>query len=236
MGSRARWFVSNIGPNTLRTLGDSMLGDQFRQGGSSGFRMRHVRPDLLEGSFIELIESTEMLEDPFGKTQELKWSEYRQTAFRITTTTPSIEIFEPFRTHRSLLDRIWDYSQGSIYIEPARIRVIDWLGKIESEIGRVTVTTVKASDLTISNTVSAKIELTGSSDVRRHLTALSGARPIKIDRAEFRFKIAPDEYCCEISSEGKATVHSGLPSRAFAILRSCLTLSLPLQARTRTTV
>lgn len=203
-----------------------MLGSPFGPGGESGFKMRHVRRDLLEGTFIERVESIESIEDPFGQTQEFRRTEYRQTYFRIGTTTPAIELINPLRTSRAFLERLWEYSGGAIYIEPARARVSDWISKLETEIDNIVVISARLSDLTLSNSVSARIELSGTSDIRRHISAFSKPHSITMDRAEFSCSLGGENYHCEVTNEGKAVVHSGFSPKALLILRASLSATL----------
>src|SRR5690242_5695747 len=151
MKTRVRWFVSNIGPSLLKSLGEQMLRDQFDPTRNMGFQMRHVRRDFLEGKFIERVESSETVEDPFGRTQVFARVEYRQTSFRVSASTPAIEVLDPARSCKTFLDTIWEYASGQIFIEPARAAVSDWLDRVEREVGSLTVLSTRVIDLSLSN-------------------------------------------------------------------------------------
>lgn len=66
MARRYRWLKAQW-PISMKTLGRRLKAKEFNGDATHGFVIDRLRDDLLEARYVERVEYTETITDPFGK-------------------------------------------------------------------------------------------------------------------------------------------------------------------------
>ncbi|APW40390.1 hypothetical protein RD110_01010 [Rhodoferax koreense] len=172
----------------MRALGKRLKARPFGSDVSHGFVIDRVRDDLLEGRYIERIEYTDTVTDPFGVELAFERVEFRQSSFRATPSGPGLELRDPPRSVQSLLNRLSEASDFEVAITAQAVDVLAWSAKFQSlaELTSV-VDSLQVNSLELEPGIRAKIVIKGDRDVRSSCTTLTGPRKFSMEKIQLRF-------------------------------------------------
>lgn len=184
---RYRWLQADW-PISMRALSKRLKARPFGSDVSHGFVIDRVRDDLLEGRYIERIEYTDTVTDPFGVELAFERVEFRQSSFRAAPSGPGLELRDPPRSVQSLLNRLSEASDFEVAITPQAVDVLEWSAKFQNlaELTSV-VDSLQINSLELEPSVRAKIVIKGDRDVRSACTALTGPRKFSMEKIQLRF-------------------------------------------------
>ena len=117
MSKRYKWLAVQW-PIAMRTLGKRLKARPFGGEAMHGFVIDRIRDDTLEARYVERIEYTETITDPFGEELSFDRVEFRQSFFCATTHGPGLELRDPPRSLQPLMNRLSEATDFEVAINP----------------------------------------------------------------------------------------------------------------------
>lgn len=204
---RFRWFQVEW-PISIRLLAKRIKMRQFDGESGHGFFVDRVRDDYLEARYVERVEYTDVVVDPFGKELTFDRVEFRQTLFRATSTAPGLELIDPPRNVQALMNRLSEAVDFEVAITPAAVDVLSWAAVLQN-VGGVSsiVDSLQVGALEIETGIVAKVVVKGDRDVRSACAALTQARKFAMEKIQLRLS-GPYRGTVVLSAVGTAVLSS----------------------------
>ena len=204
---RFRWFQVEW-PTSIRTLAKRIKMRKFEGESGHGFFIDRVRDDYLEARYVERVEYTDVVVDPFGKELTFERVEFRQTLFRASSAAPGLELIDPPRNVQALMNRLSEALDFEIAITPAVLDVLSWSALLQN-VGGVSsvVDSLQIGALEIEPGIVAKVIIKGGRDVRAACTALTQDRKFVMEKIQLRLA-SPHRGTVVLSSGGSAALSS----------------------------
>ena len=159
---------------------------------------------------------------PFGQKMEFTRVEFKQVEFRLATGACELEIYDYPRSLRDFFNQLSRLSHRTISITPVTVDVLAWCDRISKNGGGARVSALTATNLVLSNTVSAKVRIQGSDEVRGALKSLAGSRKYEVERLVVDWSDEAGPHRVELHRDGKAQIISSDGIAALALLRTTL--------------
>jgi hypothetical protein len=211
MARRYRWLRAQW-PISMRTLANRLKARPFGSDVSHGFVIDRVRDDLLEGRYVERVEYTETVTDPFGVELSFERIEFRQSSFRATVFGAGLEVRDPPRSLQPLMNRLSEATDFEVVITPHIVDVLAWAAQFQGSSGlSAVVDSLHMTALQVEKGITAKVVFKGDRDVREASTLLAGKRPFSLERIQLRL---PKPYFGTVilSSAAAATLNVDDPN------------------------
>jgi hypothetical protein len=190
----------------MKTLGRRLKAREFQGDATHGFVIDRLRDDLLEARYVERVEYTETITDPFGKELSFERVEFRQSHFRATAYGSGLEIRDPPRSVQPLMNRLSEATDFAVTISLYSVDVLAWAARFQTASGfSCHVDLLRMSDLQLEEGVMAKVVLKGDRDVREACTKLAAHRRYLLDRIQLRLDV-PKAGTVVLSHTGAATL------------------------------
>lgn len=201
---RFRWFQVEW-PTSIRTLARRIKMRTFEGESGHGFFIDRVRDDYLEARYVERVEYTDVVIDPFGKELTFDRVEFRQTLFRASSAAPGLELIDPPRNVQALMNRLSEAVDFEVAITPAVVDVLTWSAVLQN-VGGVSsvVDSLQIGALEIEAGIVAKVVVKGDRDVRAACAALTQDRKFAMEKIQLRLS-SPYRGTIMLSSAGAAT-------------------------------
>jgi len=205
MSKRYRWLAVQW-PIAMRTLGKRLKARPFDGEAMHGFVIDRIRDDTLEARYVERIEYTETITDPFGKELSFDRVEFRQSFFCATSDGPGLELRDPPRSLQPLMNRLSEATDFEVAINPYKVDVLAWAAKFQAGTGLpLVVDSVQMNSLEVEDGIAAKIVIKGNRDVRAACTTLAANRKFQMERIQLR--IGHPTGSVTLSNTGSATLN-----------------------------
>lgn len=205
MPKRYRWLAVQW-PIDLRTLGKRLQARPFGGDATHGFVVDRIRDDMLEARYVERIEYTETITDPFGNELSFDRVEFRQSFFRASAHGPGLEVRDPPRSLQPLLNRLSEATDFEVAITPYTVDVLAWATKLQAGTGLpLVVDSLQMSSLQVEDGITAKIVIKGNRDVRAASKTLAANRQFRMERIQLR--LGPATGSLVLSSTCSATLN-----------------------------
>lgn len=209
--SRYRWFHVEW-PVSIRTISSRIKARAFDDNSAHGFVVDRVRDDYLDARYVERIEYTETITDPFGKELSFPRVEFRQCIFRASAQYPGLELIDAPRSAQGLLNRLSEVTDFEAAINGLNINVIAWADALKNSLGiSPLVDSVQIGSLEIESGISAKAVIKGNRDVREACSALMGNRKYTMEKVQLRF-LSPCQGTVVLTNTGSAKIEADDPS------------------------
>lgn len=204
---RFRWFQVEW-PTSIRTLAKRIKLRTFDGELGHGFFIDRVRDDFLEARYVERVEYTDVVVDPFGKELTFERVEFRQTLFRASSSAPGLELIDPPRNVQALMNRLSETVDFEVAITPAIVDVLAWAAVLQN-VGGVSsvVDSLQIGSLEIEPGIVAKVVIKGDRDVRAACTALTNDRKFAVEKIQLRLA-SPHRGTVVLSTSGSAALSS----------------------------
>jgi hypothetical protein len=109
-----------------------MKGMAFHSSTSDGFVVDRVRDDIIEARFVERVELTEVLVDPFGGETRYDRVEFRQCEFVVTAGPIGLELINPPRGTSLFVSRLSEICNFEIAIVSPSINLLFWAERLQN--------------------------------------------------------------------------------------------------------
>lgn len=207
MNARYRWMsISPFGRAQLKKLAEAMQANPYRRDVKAGYSLITVRAEWLEGYYVERVEYIEKVTDPLGDEVSVPRVEFRRTEFFISTAFPQIELRNPARQTRPLMNLIGDTLDYQVAIAAISSPPLSWVKALAKAGEPVQVLGLRSSRFSLSNEVQASFTVNGTSDVRSLLPSLLNGRHFEVDSVVCAWKAQQGEWRVELKATGSANV------------------------------
>lgn len=204
---RFRWFQVQW-PISIRTLAKRIKIRTFEGESGHGFFIDRVRDDYLEARYVERVEYTDVVVDPFGKELTFERVEFHQTLFRASSAAPGLELIDPPRSVQALMNRLSEAVDFEVAITPAVVDVLAWSAMLQNTGGVSSVVdSLQIGALEIEPGILGKVVVKGDRDVRAACTTLTQDRKFTMEKIQLRLA-SPHRGTVVLSSGGSAALSS----------------------------
>lgn len=224
---RFRWFKVEW-PSSIRTLAKRIAKRPFNEESGHGFFVDRVRDDYLEARYVEKIEYTDIVTDPFGNELKFDRVEFRHTVFRASSFAPGLELIDPPRGVQALMNRLSEAVDFQVAITPLSLDVLKWAA-IFQESGGVSadVDSLQIRALEIEKDILAKVLIKGDRDVRSACDVLTNGRKFSIEKIQLRLANSYRKTTVVLSDSGAVLFSSDVSAEELLFpLRRSLTAAI----------
>ncbi|MQT81854.1 hypothetical protein [Pseudomonas helleri] len=214
-------------PLSIAQLAARMKSMEFNSTLQHGFVIDKVRDDTLEARYIEKINYTDTITDPFGNESSFDRTEYRESAFRLTKAPPSLEFINSPRSLQAVLSRFSEITDFTLSIEELKVDVLLWAEELLKAIGGAAgLDSMQISKLELGNKAFAKVLISGEKDVKDACAQLIGNRKHILEKIRVRL-YPPLKGTIVLSNGGSATLNiEEVSERVVRLLRDSLNVAL----------
>jgi len=190
--SRTRWLAVEWGLS-LKQLANSLRTEQFTNKSAEGFVIDRVRRDSIEARYVQRVESTEVVVDPFGREASYDRVIFNEQPFLAATSYPGLQLSNGPRSLQSFyaaLSRTTDFRFSAKQIN---VNVYAWLRACEKLLpGVLSVDAVQVGGISLrgSATARALVKAVSGGDARDALEELLDGRQHVIEKVRLRVKKA----------------------------------------------
>lgn len=183
---RFRWFKVEW-PSSIRALAKGIAKRPFNEESGHGFFVDRVRDDFLEARYVEKIEYTDIVTDPFGNELKFDRVEYRHTVFRASSFPPGLELIDPPRSVQALMNRLSEAVDFDVAITPVSVDVLNWATVFQGSGGVLAeIDSLQIGALEIEKGIVARVLVKGDRDVRAACDALTQDRKFSVEKVQLR--------------------------------------------------
>jgi hypothetical protein len=180
-----------------------------------GFELVEVKPDFFSGRFIERFEVMESANDPFGLMDDILTVRYVYFDFSVVQIKPGISLVKIVRPPASIKSFISLLSLAFGFSVVVKKVSFDLWGVYDSisslkNVDRFSVPKAVASQIPISSSATAKVEITAAVDAVSDLKKTYGAAGIRLERFVMSARIAFSDEYLELSSAGSIYCTEGI--------------------------
>ncbi len=223
---RYKW-LSVEWPLSIAQLAARMKSMEFNSTQQHGFVIDKVRDDTLEARYIEKINYTDTITDPFGNETSFDRTEYRESAFRLTKTSPSLEFINSPRSLQAVLSRFSEITDFTVSIEELQVDVLAWAEELLKAVkGAGGLDSMQISKLELGNKAFAKLLVSGEKDIKDACAQLVGDRKHTLEKIRVRLQ-PPLKGTIVLSNGGSATLSvEEVSEHVVCLLRGSLNVAL----------
>ncbi|MFG1362374.1 hypothetical protein [Xanthobacter versatilis] len=205
--SRHRWYQVHW-PMRIRELATKLEAHAFREEMSDGFIVDKVRDSRIEGRFVERIELSDQTTNPFGERFSFDRVEFRQINFRITASTPGLEVAGTTAGSPRLANKLAEICNYRLAVSDLHVSVFEWLALFQDlsrSVGYVDI--IQIGQIKLGGTISARAIIKGKEDVHAATQNLTKGQEFVVEKIQFR-PSAPNRGSVVFSHLGSIIVRS----------------------------
>jgi hypothetical protein len=200
-----------------------MQEQQFSSDNQIGFILDKVRPETIEGKFVERVLYSEKIIDPLGGEQSIDRVEFKVTEFISMQHSFGLELINAPRSTTTFTNKLLEICDDSLSLQAISINPIEWGSNIGSQLGEpCTFTSVQLSKLALERSVSAQAVVTGGVDVRSFLGEITNGRTYTVDKAKIEIG-ERKKISLILSSQATASSTQEIPAHILEATRDVLT-------------
>ncbi|EFE8339248.1 hypothetical protein DP190_01060 [Enterobacter cloacae] len=178
---KVKWLKLNIRLE-FETAVRRLSLDSFTEEKGKGFIFDKIRHDFASGRFIERIVYHDKISSFDGSETTVERIEYRTTNFSVALDSlPVMQITNPPRTLKPFSQALVKNLGLGVSLEEIDINPINWLNEISSSVN-INLTQLDISRVRVSDYATAKMQIIGSSDLRKYYKEELEGKKIRIDR------------------------------------------------------
>ena len=186
---------------------DYLDGLQYSDEKGIGFSVKEIRPSYLLGTFIHKVELSETIEDPFGKEIVFERVEFRRVPFRITLSPPELEIVVPSRGISLFIGQLSVAFSMDLRIDPIQVEPFEVFDELKTEKASLLASSVKIDEILLSNKVTAKCTVSGTSDIRPFIDRIAKGAPKSIASVKVIYENEEEHCSCDIRRDGSVVFY-----------------------------
>lgn len=189
--TRRRWLKADW-PFGISELAARLRAVPYSTSSNSGFILDKVRPELIEGRFIERLEISETIESPFGERTEFERLEYIQTQFVASTTRAGLELRSAPRSINFFLSSLSQACDFKLAVSGLKTDVVAWAREVMDEIDdSAVISTVAMRQIELGYEKTASATVKGVVDVLEYSKSFVGERSYNIERIKIEIPRKP---------------------------------------------
>lgn len=178
---KVKWLKLNIRLDFEKAVRLLSL-DSFTEEKGKGFIFDKIRHDFAHGRFIERIVYNDKLSNFDGSETAIERIEYRTTTFSVALDSHLVmQITNPPRTLKPFSQSLVKNLGLGVSLEEIDINPIEWLNEISLNVN-VNLTQLDISRVRVADYATAKMQIIGSSDLRKYYKDELVGKKISIDK------------------------------------------------------
>lgn len=188
--TRARWLEADWGL-TLRQLANALKEERYTGDTSEGFVVDRIRRDSIEARFIQRIELTEFITDPFGKESSFQRLSFNEQAFVVSTANPSLELKNGSRSLHSLFSLLSQITGFKFTVKSINVDVDAWVAAIvRGAPGKLTPDAVQVGSIAFHDgSVARAVVKSGRGDVREAVKEIVSGKLHVVEKIRLRSEL-----------------------------------------------
>ncbi|WP_196857152.1 hypothetical protein [Janthinobacterium sp. CAN_S1] len=184
--SRFRWYGADW-PHSMRVMAKRLMSQAFDENSVDGFVIDRVRDGFVEARYIERVEFTDTITDPFGNELLYPRIDFRTCEFRISQDGPGLELIDSPRSTQGMLSRLAEAADFSLAVTPLKVDVLAWANLLQSVADiDMLVDSLQIGSMELERDIIAKIIIKGSRDVRDAATVLTNGKRHNLEKIQLR--------------------------------------------------
>jgi hypothetical protein len=185
------------------TLVNNIIKHKFDDNNTYGFQIYKKRNDFLNASFIKKKEIEEEILNPITNESTIyKRVVYEQTMFTLNNSNIGIEIFNPNRSIKEIINIFSSMSNFSISIKEVNLDLSMLLNSFRNKFDNFEINQITYIDIRINNTV-IKIDSRNERDsLELDMNEFLGNNKYKIEKIKCNFKVNENYGSFELSNRG----------------------------------
>ncbi len=178
---KVKWLKLNIRLEFEKAVKRLSL-DSFTEDKGKGFIFDKIRHDSAHGRFVERIIYHDQVSNFDGSETIVERVEYRTTNFSVSLDTlPIMQLTNPPRTLKPFSQALVRNLGLGVSLEEIDINPMDWLNEISSNVN-INLTQLDISRVRVADYATAKMQIIGSSDLRKYYKEELEGKKIRIDK------------------------------------------------------
>jgi DNA-binding Lrp family transcriptional regulator len=220
--TRVRWLKAEWSAS-LKAMEAKMRAEQFRQNSNEGFILEKTRKNFVGGRYIERLNFTETIIDPFGAEINFNRVEYRTIVFRLTNVYPEIELLDVPRGYQRFISKLSTLNEFNVVISPLKVKLPEWVRNIKDSVGvGVAISSAFLSGIDLGSGISAKAIVKGEGEMSNAIGRLTGKQDYEIDKLDIKFNYADIMQGLQLQSSGSVNIHTRSSENVLQLLRETL--------------
>lgn len=223
--TRRRWLRVRW-PFDMRTLAERLRAIPFTAATQNGFILDRVRPNSLEGRFIERQDISQIVESPLGEKVVYERTEFRGIGFAVNPSYSDLEIINPPRSISLFLSRLGEACNFEVSVSEIKVDVIRWCELFSKETNRdIKIVSCQMRDIKLTESVMATAILRGANDVRLAADKLTNGASYTNDKIRVQIEGSPINTLI-LTRQGSASIDKSASEPLLEALRRSLRYSL----------
>ncbi|WP_067221117.1 hypothetical protein [Marinomonas gallaica] len=222
---KAKWLYSEL-PISLGELSQLMKKNQYSESTGSGFLLSTSTSKKLVGKYIEKVILKNLVEDPFGEISEVESINYYTCQFNWSDESHFMYISEPPRSLKKFSNKLHSLTGLGLVLSELSVAPECWLRRIEEEADEVKIFQISSYGIRTSLNSTAKIVVSGKTDVREAFAELVSDKRYLTDSIKFEAEFEGMTVKGELTKSGSCRLTS--PNLSFVLekLRASLEKSI----------
>lgn len=186
--TRFRWLGAKW-PESIRSTAKRLKAKPFNEDNTEGFVIDRVRDDFIEARYIERLEFSDAITDPFGHELIFPRVEFRQCEFVISTQAAGLELIDSPRNIQGMLSRLAEATDFLLAVSPLKIDVLAWANALQlrAKVDMV-VDSLQIGSVELERDIQAKVIVKGRSDVRKAADLFVGMKLHSLEKIQLRIR------------------------------------------------
>lgn len=183
--NRYQWYKASW-PSPMPELAKRLKKFAFDEYQANGFILDRVRENYIEARYIEKLEITEVVKDPFGKEYIYNKVQFKEYLLRLSDDGPiGLELINPPRGLQGLISKLSQVSDFMLTITPLKIDLLKWISALDCTVQEnANIKSIEISGLDLGEGVSAKTLIKGTKNVLGATKKLTNDRKYKLEKIQ----------------------------------------------------
>lgn len=224
--SKVKWLSADLGVS-VRQLAKLLQEAQFTTHSEEGFVVDRVRRNSIEARYVQRVNVTEVIVDPFGNEVEFSSVKYSEQSFFIADNMPCIELRHGVRHLHACLSLLSQATDFRISVKPIKVDVNHWLGVFAYSASiPFTIDAFQVGSIAFSDGASARaLVKAGRGDAQAALKSLTSTKPYVIEKVRVKHQRIDHRGTVVLASSGTAST-AGFSGEEDALVLEALRNSL----------
>jgi hypothetical protein len=215
---KTKWFTANF-PAGLDELYQSIIDSPFDSDRGWGFAINSYESNYISSKYIERIEVSELIVDPYGNETEfnhVKYVQFNFWFFKAKNNSHILIIDSPPRSVKSFVSNVIKATRSDFNVSYLNIKIDDFINSLAPYFKKIQVHKAKIKDLTFSKNTSGVLELESTSDAIDEIKNIFKNSKFTIDKVRLNVKSDIGYESLEISTNGSINFSEEIFDKVFS--------------------